>query len=177
MLLEEFLREGSRVIDATAGNGYDTLFLAEKVGMTGMVTAFDVQAEAIGATRKRLQDAGMEERVRLVQGSHGSMAEHADEGSVAVVMFNLGYLPGADHSIATGKDTIAALEAAVRLLGNGGALSVVCYPGHHGGDEEAAGVERWMTDLPSKGWRVVKYGALGTLRPSPFLLFGVKGAA
>lgn len=172
--LREVIAEGDVVIDATAGNGYDTLFLAELVGDRGKVLAFDVQAAAIDSARERVEKSGFGGRVDFFLKSHAEMAMHADEGSVAAVMFNLGYLPGADHGIATGGDTIVALDAAARLLRKGGALSVVCYPGHEGGDSEAEIVEKWMAALPENGWRVAKYGALGTRRPAPFLLFGVK---
>ena len=173
--LIEIIAAGDLTIDATAGNGHDTLFLAETVGPEGKVLAFDVQEAAIVSTRARIETAGYGGRVDFFQESHATMAEHAAEGSVTAVMFNLGYLPGADHAVATGDDTLTALEAAVRLIKNGGALSVVCYPGHEGGDSEAVKVEAWMAALPERGWRVLRYGAIGTRKPAPFLLFAVKG--
>ena len=165
---------GDTVIDATAGNGHDTVFLAEATGAAGRVIAFDIQKEAILSTEARVKEAGFTGRVQLCQESHALMGNHAGTGSVSAVLFNLGYLPGADHALATGGDTIDALEVAARLLKAGGALSVVCYPGHAGGDEEARAVEEWMASLASQKWRVVKHAALGTLRPAPFLLFAVK---
>ena len=173
--LKDLIPAGACAIDATAGNGHDTLFLAETVGPEGKVLAFDVQEAAIVSTRARIETAGYGGRVDFFQESHATMAEHAAEGSVTAVMFNLGYLPGADHAVATGDDTLTALEAAVRLIKNGGALSVVCYPGHEGGDSEAVKVEAWMAALPERGWRVLRYGAIGTRKPAPFLLFAVKG--
>ena len=173
-LLAEMVEAGDTVIDATAGNGHDTVFLAEATGAAGRVIAFDIQKEAILSTEARVKEAGFTGRVQLCQESHALMGDHAETGTVAAVMFNLGYLPGADHSLATGEDTIHALEAAARLLKPGGVLSVICYPGHAGGDEEAAAVEQWMAALAAQRWRVVKYGALGTMRAAPFLLFAVK---
>jgi tRNA1(Val) A37 N6-methylase TrmN6 len=175
LLLLELLRAGDVAIDATAGNGYDTVFLAERVGAAGKVLAFDVQEAAIVSAQARVAAAGFSERVEFFCESHAMMERHVEKESVTAVMFNLGYLPGADHALATGSDTLAALEAAERLLKPGGMLSVICYPGHAGGDDEAAAVERWMTDLPARGWRVAKYGAVGTKRPAPFLLAGFKG--
>jgi len=176
-LILDAIAEGDTAIDATAGNGHDTLFLAKAVGPAGRVLAFDIQEAAIAASRIRIEEAGFSESVELFQESHAGMAAYAAERSVAVIMFNLGYLPGADHSVATGGDTIAALEAATTLVRDGGVLSVVCYPGHDGGDSEAALVEQWMTTLPARGWRVVRYGALGTLKPAPYLLLAVLRAA
>jgi ubiquinone/menaquinone biosynthesis C-methylase UbiE len=170
-ILKRVIRAGDLVIDATAGNGHDTLFLANCVGGEGKVLAFDVQEAAIAATRVRVIDAGFEDRVQLIQSSHEHLADHASEKSVAAVMFNLGYLPGDDHKITTqASGTLAALDAAVRVIRTGGVLSVVCYPGHPAGATEAKDVERWMTDCAAKGWRVAKYGAVGTRRPAPFLL-------
>lgn len=38
-----FVREGQTVVDATCGNGHDTKWLAETVGPTGRLFAFDIQ--------------------------------------------------------------------------------------------------------------------------------------
>ncbi len=108
--------------------------------------------------------------------SHGKMAEHAAAGTVAVVMFNLGYLPGQDHAITTeSNETVAALAVAACLLKPGGVLSVIGYSGHPAGAAEAAAVEGWLTAQTAKGWRVARYGAVGTKRPAPFLMVAGKG--
>jgi ubiquinone/menaquinone biosynthesis C-methylase UbiE len=166
---------GDLLIDATTGNGTDTLLLARLAGSAGRVLAFDVQAEAIAAARERVEAAGMAQNVRFILESHATMSSHAAPGAAAVVMFNLGYLPGQDHAIVTtAAETLAALAAAATVLKPGGLLSVICYPGHSGGDGESKAVEDWMVRLPAAGWRVCRYGALGTLRPAPFLLAAVK---
>jgi len=176
VLLAGMIGEGDRVIDATAGNGYDTVFLANAVGKTGKVLAFDIQPVAIRSASDRVKDAGLLSRVEFFEKSHAAMAEHAEPGSIAAVMFNLGYLPGEDHEVITkSSETLVALEAAAALIRKGGILSIVCYSGHSGGDDEADAVESWMTGLGARGWRVAKYGALGTKRPAPFLLIGSKG--
>lgn len=174
-LAQEILRPlivaGDMVIDATAGNGHDTRFLAECVGEGGRVLAFDVQEAALEASRELLTGAGLDGRVELIHGSHGTMEAHAVAGSVAVVMFNLGYLPGEDHALTTeAGETVSALEAAGRVLKAGGVISVVCYPGHAAGAVEAAAVEEWLAAKAAAGWRVARYGAIGTRRPAPFLL-------
>ena len=115
--------------------------------------------------------------VEFFHESHGKMADHAAGESVAVVMFNLGYLPGDDHQLTTqSAETLVALEAAVRLIKLGGALSVICYPGHPAGAAEAEAVERWLTAQAADGWRIARYGAVGTRRPAPFLLLAGKGS-
>ena len=176
-LLRPMIRPGDLVIDATAGNGHDTIFLAECAGEAGRVLAFDVQDAALASARQRVESAGFAMRVEFFHESHAGMGNHASAGSVAAIMFNLGYLPGEDHDLTTEVDeTIAALESAARLLRNGGVLSVVCYPGHPAGAIEATAVENWMNDLAPGGWRTARYSAVGTLRPAPFLLITRKPA-
>lgn len=173
-LLRPVIKAGDLVIDATAGNGHDTVFLAECVGQTGRVIAFDVQEEAIRSAVLRVEAAHFTQRVEFLLKSHSRMMEHASPESVTAVMFNLGYLPGEDHeTTTTSEETLTALDAAAHLLKPGGALSVICYPGHAAGALEAEAVEQWMTHHTKKGWRVAKYEMLGTQRPAPFLLLGV----
>ncbi|MGC4013987.1 MAG: class I SAM-dependent methyltransferase [Luteolibacter sp.] len=174
-LLEEVLKPGDHVIDATCGNGHDTLFLARRVGVTGRVYAFDVQEAAIQSAGRLVESQDVAAQVEFHCESHARLAERAASGSIAAVMFNLGYLPGADHSIITCvSETLPALQAATSVLRPGGWLGVVCYPGHEGGDDEALEVENWMAALAPGGWRVARYGMLGTRRPAPFLLVAVK---
>ena len=171
-ILKPLIRPGDLVIDATAGNGHDTVFLAECVGPEGKVLAFDVQEAALVSARARVGEGAW---VEFFHESHGNMGAHAADGSVAVVMFNLGYLPGENHALTTeAAETLCALEIAARLLKSGGGLSVICYPGHSAGAAEAAAVEAWMSALAGGGWRVAKYGAVGTRRPAPFLLVAGK---
>lgn len=142
-VVREHLRAGDVAVDATVGNGHDTYFLAGLVGPTGRVFGFDIQAEAVRRTEMLLKENGLA-NVTLTRGDHSRMAEllPADvRGHVAVVMFNLGYLPGGEKTITTGPPTtLAALDAAVSVLREGGLLSVVAYRGHPGGLAEADAV-------------------------------------
>ncbi len=174
-LLAGLIEPGDVVVDATAGNGHDTVFLAKWVGESGRVLAFDVQQAALDSAAVRVAAEGFSDRVGFILESHVGMAAHAAAGSVAVVMFNLGYLPGDDHALTTETGTtLAALDAAAGLLRSGGVLSVICYPGHPAGEVEARSVEHWMETRTAAGWRVARYGAVGTRRPAPFLLLAKK---
>jgi tRNA A58 N-methylase Trm61 len=158
-MVAEVVKPGETVVDATAGNGHDTLFLAGLVGEQGRVVAFDVQEAAIESTRRRLEDAGVLERTELWAESHARMGERIESG-VAAVMFNLGYLPGGDHELITRtEETLRALEVAVGLLRPGGVMTVVCYPGHEGGDEEAAAVRDWIERRGSEVFPPIREGA------------------
>jgi tRNA A58 N-methylase Trm61 len=175
MILGEWIHEGDLVIDATAGNGHDTVFLAQCVAESGRVLAFDVQEAAIRSASLRVAEAGLRSRVEFHLTSHARMADFAGPGSVAAVMFNLGYLPGEDHALATGlTETLSAMDAAAELIKPRGVLCVICYPGHAGGAEESAAVERKLASLAHTGWRLAKYSLPETLKPAPFLLLAAK---
>ena len=159
-LITERLAPGDRAIDATVGTGADTLFLAKALGSRGEVYGFDIQPAALDLARERLQQAGKESNgaiapVTLLLESHAAMGESVPlswQGTVGAVMFNLGYLPSgdADKSIITQTDsTIAALEASLQLLRPGGIVTAVLYPGHPGGDLEAAAVDYWAAGVPT----------------------------
>ncbi len=152
----DVLRTGDLAIDATAGNGHDTVFLAARVGPAGHVFAFDVQAEALSNTRERLESTGGLAWTSLIHASHAEMDRHISKpchGRIRAVMFNLGYRPGSDKSVVTRPaTTIAALDRATKLLMPGGRLSIVAYPGHVGGMEETFAVMEWIEQLPSQGY-------------------------
>jgi predicted methyltransferase len=159
LLLADRLRPGARVVDATAGNGHDTLFLARLVGPTGHVLAFDVQAEALAATRARLDAAGIDSACcTLVQAGHETLAEHlpADwRGRLDAAVFNLGYLPGGDKTrITRAETTLAALAVAAAELAPGGLLTIAVYPGHEGGREEQRTMAAWAESLPARAFEV-----------------------
>ncbi|MCG6965201.1 MAG: methyltransferase domain-containing protein [Chromatiaceae bacterium] len=164
--LRELLRPGDRVIDATLGNGHDTLFLARQVAPGGRVVGFDVQQRALEQTRARLADAGLDGVVSLQLGGHERMVAGvpADwHGQVAAVMFNLGYLPGADKALTTrAATTVAALDQAASLLRIGGQISLLVYRGHAGGADEASAVAGWLGRLGAC-YRVTRHDSPGPL--------------
>jgi len=149
--LSGYIKDGDVVVDATMGNGFDTLFLAQVVGKHGKVYAFDVQAKAIDSTKARINEAGVSERVRLIHASHADLADHLQSDnieSIRCAMFNLGYLPGTDKANKTKpQSTIQALNATLGLLGDSGVISVLAYTGHQGGKEEAEKVKDWAASL------------------------------
>ncbi|WP_218107262.1 class I SAM-dependent methyltransferase [Akkermansia glycaniphila] len=172
--VERVLVPGDSAVDATAGNGYDTLFLARLVGPSGHVHAFDVQAAALEETRRRLMREGCGERVSLHECSHSRMREAVPDG-VKAVMFNLGYLPGSDHAVKTVKEeTVPAVQAASELLLPGGVLTVMCYPGHEGGREECEAVEEFLESLPLPQWRVVRLASANGSSDAAFLLAALR---
>jgi predicted methyltransferase len=154
----EVLGEGMQAIDATVGNGHDTLLLARQVGAAGRVYGFDVQVAALQSAAARLLAAGVADRVRLIHAGHETMAAHLPavlHGGVQAIMFNLGYLPGSDKQCITrGASTLQALDQALDWLAPGGLLTVLAYCGHGGGREEAEAVACWLQGLSPAGYRV-----------------------
>jgi hypothetical protein len=174
-IIKARLQAGDGAIDGTMGNGVDTLFLAQCVGPTGVVHAFDVQARAIENTRSRLVNAlDSINHVILHLLSHAEMERVIPEtlqGSFSAIMFNFGYLPGADPNIITQTNSsIDALEAALRLLKKTGIITAVLYPGHEGGLEEANTIEAWAAALDQTKWKVLSYRFINIKTHPPYLL-------
>ena len=169
------LKPGDWAVDATAGNGHDTLWLAQSVTPNGHVFAIDLQEEAIASTRARLVEAHIEKAVTLVVGNHSQLASLISSerhGQVAAIVFNLGYLPGSDKRLITmPESTRQALEAAVQLLKPGGLLAVTLYPAHEGGGEESQAVQEWAQQLPSARFTVESTQHPAGLATAPFPIF------
>ena len=173
MVLSQTLSPGDVAVDATAGNGYDSLSLArlclsEDEAGTGRVLAIDVQKRAIEMTQSRL----LSEFDKDLIGSRVSFFEmnHRDltpldrfippEGARAFV-YNLGYLPGGDKTMTTlVEDTLRSLRSAAERTALGGIICVTCYRGHAGGAEETALVREELVKLPQSDWRVVEHTPL-----------------
>jgi SAM-dependent methyltransferase len=144
------------VIDATCGNGGDTVFLCR---LAQKVLAMDIQPAAIESTRSRLAREGFTEqngRVQLVCDSHANLLRYAAPGSADAVLFNFGWLPGAEHEIfSTAASSIPALEAALTALRPGGILSAVLYSGKCIGSDEKQVVLAWLRALPLTQYTVL----------------------
>lgn len=174
-LIAAAVQEGDVVLDATVGNGHDTLFLAKQVGKSGFVLGFDVQQAGIDATAARLSEAGIiAENVALVLSSHETVEEEWRQRALRpfrAAMFNLGYLPGTDKTLITQRESsLRALQATLRCMAEGGLLSVMCYPGHEGGDVEADAVVQWAKSLLREEYRVARMELLNAPKRPPFLI-------
>lgn len=157
-LIRQILRTGDIAIDATVGNGHDTLFLAEQVGPAGHVYGFDIQLAAIDSTRKKFQQTQLSNCLTLIHDSHAAMDEKIPvhlHGNIRVIMFNLGYLPGGDKNIITLADsTLTALTTASRILTVNGIITLLAYPGHQGGNIETDHVKNWCERLDKEQFEV-----------------------
>ncbi|MCL2569931.1 MAG: class I SAM-dependent methyltransferase [Firmicutes bacterium] len=164
-LLAEIINQGDIVIDATMGNGHDTVFLA---GLTKNVFAFDVQEDAIKNTQEKLTQAGLQ--ANLIKNGHEDIDKYIS-GEVKAAIFNLGYLPGSDKSVITlPQTTIIALEKISQMLVMGGRIIVIVYSGHAGGEAERNAVVKWASELEQTKWRVMQYASLNRKGSPPFLI-------
>ncbi|XP_011656977.1 uncharacterized protein LOC101214958 isoform X2 [Cucumis sativus] len=173
------VKKGDTVVDATCGNGYDTLAMVKMVADesgSARVYAMDVQNEALEST-SALLDESLSEKEKLVKLSsicHSRMEDVILEDSpVSLVAFNLGYLPGGNKAITTKSETtFQALKAAHRILKPGGLISLVVYVGHPGGMEELETIEKFSSDLAVENWICCKLQMLNRpLAPVPVFLF------
>jgi predicted methyltransferase len=179
LLLRQHLQPGMTAVDATAGNGHDTLFLCQTVSELGHVYAFDIQNQAILNTQQSLNEAAISPAsYHLITSSHHLMKELLNLHGVTqvdAVLFNLGYLPGADKQITTqSSTTIEALEQASALLRPQGLLCVVVYPGHPEGLQEQIQIELWCQKLHPFHFEVQLTRTFNRVQPPPELWAIVK---
>lgn len=144
-------------VDATCGNGGDTAFLCRLTAPEGRVLGFDIQPEAIASTRARLEQAGVPAgQYALHCDSHAHLLQYVQPGTADAVMFNFGWLPGADHAVfSTADSSIPALEAALQAVRPGGVVSAILYSGAVIGTDEKQAVLAWLRALPLKDFTVL----------------------
>ncbi len=179
-VVRESVSAGGVAVDATVGNGHDTLALAREVGPNGRVYGFDVQQEAIQETRRRLVEHECAGRVELLHAGHEDMERCLPaevQGEVGGVTFNLGYLPGSEHDLTTTPSTtLPALRSTLQFLRPGGVVTVVLYTGHEGGKEEAEAVDTWAAALPQDRYRALSYRFVNQKNDPPRLVVVQKRA-
>jgi len=169
-IIEQAMFEGARAIDATMGNGYDTLWLCELAGERGKVYAFDVQPEAVDRTNERIVSAGYDSLACLFLLGHERMKEVVQE-PVDAIVFNLGWLPGAEHGVTTQTSTtLQAVEAALSLLKEDAVMTVCIYPGHEEGERELHALLKWAGNLDPKYFDVIHKCYLNQPNHPPQLL-------
>ena len=143
--IQEIVKPGDLCIDATAGNGHDTLFLAQSVAPDGMVYAIDIQRRALSNTCERLKKHELSYLLQPIHGSHSEVESFLNndlKGKFASAMFNLGYLPGGSREIITRPHfTLSAIKKTFEFIKLDGIITVLCYRGHDGGGKETEEVQ------------------------------------
>jgi len=171
-LLDYHVVSGDQVIDATVGNGNDTVKLASLVDKIGKVHGFDVQEQAIEETKKKLTLTGLAEQVELHHTGHENLDKViTSENSIAAIVFNLGYLTRSNKSVITKPDTtLTAIKKGLKLIHKGGIILIMVYYGHEGGAEEKDAVLSYAESLPQKEYNVFKYSFINQINQPPFLV-------
>lgn len=163
--LAEVLDKESIAVDATMGNGNDTLFLAK---LAKEVYAFDVQEQALEKTQARLDEAGLS-NARLILAGHETVDQYVTKLKAAI--FNLGYLPSADKSLITlPETTLKALGKILSILEVGGRVAIMVYYGHEGGSQEKDAVLDYVKALSQQEFTVMSYQPLNQINTPPFLI-------
>ena len=172
ILLTEALSEGGVAVDATMGNGNDTLFLSQLLEDQGQVFAFDIQEQALQNTREKLTENQAPENTTLYRLGHEKMEEVLPEDiQIQAAIFNLGYLPKSDKKIITlPETTLKAFEFILNHLAVGGRLVCVLYYGHEGGEEEKNAVLSYAAKLPQQQYQVLTYQFINQIHCPPICL-------
>ena len=135
-----FLKPGDFVIDATCGNGHDSLVLASKVLLEGHGTllCMDIQQQALAATKKRLEENFAPYQFKNIiyhLGCHSQFPLFKE--APKWIVYNLGYLPGSDKTVKTTfSSTLKSVKKGLQLLQLGGGLTLTLYSGHEEGKAE-----------------------------------------
>lgn len=157
------------MIDATCGNGHDSLALAQMV--EGQVLCVDIQNQAIAVTKERLKKflpPSQFKKISYHLGSHGNFPPL--KVAPSLIVYNLGYLPGADKTVVTeSQETLESLKKALALLKPGGLVSMTCYVGHPGGREEEEALLSFSKSLDKSDFHVCYHQWINRLK-SPSLL-------
>ena len=113
-------------IDATVGNGYDTLFLANHYKK---VIGIDIQELAVKRSKEKTKDL---ENVEIYLDDFNNIQKY---NYANLIVFNLGFLPGSNRKVKTQdySSNQAVLNAYSILEGK---MLVACYIQHEGGYEE-----------------------------------------
>lgn len=172
-IVQKATKPGDVAVDATIGNGHDTLFLADLVGEAGFVYGFDIQQAAINETTKRLIEHSIH-HVKLICDGHEHFAKHIDvihHHNISSAMFNLGYLPGSDKSITTqGRTTIQAIESIFHHLKINGIIVLAVYSGHMEGSIEKDQLLECLQHVDQTIAHVLIYRFINQTQDAPFVI-------
>ena len=167
-LLKEKIDKNSIVVDATAGNGHDTLFLAKSAAKK--VYAFDIQTQAIENTTTLIAKNNVLDKCEIILDSHLNFDKYIEE-KITAVIFNLGYLPNASHNITTTAEvTLPTIEKFLTKLASGGRIIIVVYWGHDNGKIEKEQLLKQLIKLNQKEVEVLQYQFINQQNNAPFIL-------
>ncbi len=154
-IVRAYVEPGDTVVDATCGNGNDTLALASM--KPARLYAFDVQEAAVRATTALLEANDYSKSIRegniiVKQLAHEELVEFVPI-PVKAILFNLGYLAGGDKTITTKDETtLTAVQGAMELLQPDGLICITMYSGHDEGKREKESLLDFAEGLDAATW-------------------------
>lgn len=167
LIWDKYINSNSIAVDATCGNGNDTLYLAERVRH---VYGFDIQHQAIDNTAELLEKHQLK-NCTLICDTHEKIDEYVSE-RIDLAVYNLGYLPKGDKSVTTtGDKTIVSLKKVLKLLSVSGLVSITIYWGHPEGKEEREKVLNYVRTLNASEYHVLYMQMINQENTPPELLF------
>ena len=169
LLLNKYITSSDIIVDATMGNGNDTVFLAKQAQY---VYAFDIQDQALLQTQKLLEKNDIK-NVKLIKDSHENILNHINH--FRGVVFNLGYLPNGDKNITTKKDiTLRTIQNILPVLNKDGFVLIVVYTGHEQGTEESLVLADFLQSIDQNTFKVLRTDLPFQDNKPPFIYFILK---
>ena len=167
-LIKEKIESDFLCIDATLGNGYDTLFLLKNLKENGFVFGFDIQNDAIKNTKKLLKNKNFS-KYKLIEDSHVNFEKYIKE-KIDLVVYNLGYLPGGDKTITTkSKSTLKSIKSAMDILKKHGMIFITAYPGHNEGQNELNLMKNYFKTVDQRNFNIVKLDFYNQVNKPPVI--------
>ncbi|MEL7646788.1 MAG: class I SAM-dependent methyltransferase [Sedimentibacter sp.] len=147
-------KENLQFVDATCGNGFDTLFLSNTAGPGGSVKSFDIQPQAIDRTQSLLSANKKYDNFNVIMDSHEFIGKYVS-GKIDAAVFNLGYLPYSDKTVTTDPETtVRAIGNLLPQLGDDGRIYITSYVTHDVG-HEIKDVMDFLCSLDKKEYNVI----------------------
>lgn len=176
-IIAEHVRAGDICIDATAGRGKDTAFLCSIVGESGRVIALDIQDEAVRSTNALIKEKNYDSICGVYLDCHSNIGKYAQDGTVSCITFNFGWLPAGDHNVFTCAQTsIPAIESGLKLLKNGGVMSLCIYYGGVNGFGERDALLEYLKTVDNYKYTVILSQFYNRPNNPPIPVFIIKSA-
>lgn len=173
LIWDRIMKTAKVVVDATCGNGHDLLYLAERAIPSCHLYGIDIQEQAISASQSLLASKKLDSTITITflhNSHHIAIHEDIKEEYIDLIIFNLGYLPGGDHSIMTkSHNTLSAIEQALPKLGKDGIITIVAYPGTEEGKTEKEQLEFYLARLTQKEFNVCHWTPINQINNPPIL--------
>ncbi|MBM7692964.1 SAM-dependent methyltransferase [Peribacillus deserti] len=173
-LLQSAVSEGDIAVDATLGNGHDTVFLASLSGESGHVYGFDIQEAAVDHSKQRIEANNLSKQVTLFLKGHQYIQTSIPElhaGKIKGAIFNLGYLPGGNKSVVTkAETTIQAVQQLLEWMAPEGIIVLVIYQGHPEGKLERDSLLSFISSIPQDMAHVLQYAFINQVNDPPFII-------